>query len=292
MMKVKTQKITKAIIPAAGYGTRFLPATKSQPKEMLPIVDKPIIQYVIEDAVNSGITDIIIVTGSNKRSIEDHFDHSTELEKYLKDCGKDKELEQIKSIAEMANFVYIRQKGPYGNGTPVRNAREVIGDEPFVVLWGDEFIDAKPRWTRQLIDAYEQCGGPVITLIDTDDEGTKKYGIVDTTPVSGSVHKINRLVEKPGPEKAPSRLASVSGYLLTPDIFPILETLEFGKGGELWLPDAIDKLREQRTLYGCHIQNGKYYDCGNKLSYLKAQIDFGLKNPEMRDELKKYIKTI
>lgn len=287
-----SQKVTKAVIPAAGLGTRFLPATKAQPKEMLPIVDKPIIQYVIEDAVSSGITDIIIVTGSNKRAIEDHFDHSSELESYLAERGKTKELEEIKRIADMANFTYIRQKGPYGNGTPVRNAKNIIGDEPFVVLWGDDFIHANPPRTRQMLDVYEKYGGPILSLIDTDDAGTKKYGIADVASVEGNVYQINRLVEKPGPDNAPSRLASVSGYLLTPDIFPILDTLECGKGGELWLPDAIDQLRQQRTLYGCRIKDGKYYDCGNKLEYIKAQIDFGLKNPEMKDELQKYLTTL
>lgn len=284
------QKVRKAIIPAAGYGTRFLPATKSQPKEMLPIVDKPIIQYVIEDAVSSGITDIIIVTGSNKRAIEDHFDHSTELEKYLKDCGKDQQLKEIQQIAEMANFIYIRQKGPYGNGTPVRNAAELIGDEPFVVLWGDDFIDSDPPRTKQLIDVYKKFNGPVISLVETDDEGTNKYGIADATPIENNVYRVKQLIEKPGPEKAPSRLASVSGFLLTPDIFPILKDLKTGKGGELWLSDAMDKLREKRAFYGCLIKNGKYYDCGNKLEWIKANIDFALRREDFNGALLDYLK--
>jgi UTP--glucose-1-phosphate uridylyltransferase len=277
------QKVRKAIIPAAGYGTRFLPATKSQPKEMLPIVDKPIIQYVIEDAVASGITDIIIVTGSNKRSIEDHFDHSTELEKYLKEGGKLEQLEEIKRIAELANFIYIRQKGPYGNGTPVRNCKDIIGDEPFVVLWGDDFIYSNPPRTKQLIDVYEKYNGPVISLVETNDEGTSKYGIADGDQIEGNVYRIKQLIEKPGPEKAPSRLASVSGFLLTPDIFPILDELELGKGGELWLNDAMDQLREKRAFYGCQIADGKYYDCGNKLEWIKANIDFAMRRDDFAE---------
>jgi UTP--glucose-1-phosphate uridylyltransferase len=286
------QKVRKAIIPAAGYGTRFLPATKSQPKEMLPIVDKPIIQYVIEDAVASGITDIIIVTGSNKRAIEDHFDHSTELEKYLKENNKLERLDEIRKIAEMANFIYIRQKGPYGNGTPVKNAMEVIGDEPFVVLWGDDFIDARPPRTRQLIDVYEKFNGPVISLVETDDEGTNKYGIADATLLEDNVYRIKQLIEKPGPEKAPSRLASVSGFLLTPDIFPILNDLKTGKGGELWLSDAMDKLREKRAFYGCLIRDGKYYDCGNKLEWIKANVDFALRRADFNGVLTEYLEKI
>lgn len=286
------QKVRKAIIPAAGYGTRFLPATKSQPKEMLPIVDKPIIQYVIEDAVASGITDIIIVTGSNKRAIEDHFDHSTELEKYLLECGKKEQLEDIKKIAEMANFIYVRQKGPYGNGTPVRNVKHLIGDEPFVVLWGDDFIFSDPPRTQQLIDVYEKYNGPVISLVETNDQGTTKYGIADTTQIEDNVYRVKQLVEKPGPDKAPSRLASVSGFLLTPDIFPILDELDVGKGGELWLNDAMDQLRARRAFYGCAIKNGKYYDCGNKLEWIKANIDFAMRRPDFNDELKSYMAEI
>jgi len=286
------QKVRKAIIPAAGYGTRFLPATKSQPKEMLPIVDKPIIQYVIEDAVASGITDIIIVTGSNKRAIEDHFDHSTELEKYLKENNKLEQLDEIRKIAEMANFIYIRQKGPYGNGTPVKNAMEVVGDEPFVVLWGDDFIDSRPPRTRQLIDVYEKFNGPVISLVETDDEGTNKYGIADATLLEDNVYRIKQLIEKPGPKEAPSRLASVSGFLLTPDIFPILNDLKTGKGGELWLSDAMDKLREKRAFYGCLIRDGKYYDCGNKLEWVKANVDFALRRAGFNGVLTEYLEKI
>jgi UTP--glucose-1-phosphate uridylyltransferase len=286
------QKVRKAIIPAAGYGTRFLPATKSQPKEMMPIVDKPIIQYVIEDAVAAGITDIIIVTGANKRSIEDHFDHSNELEKYLKECGKNEQLDNIKKIAEMANFIYIRQKGPYGNGTPIKNCRDLIGDEPFVVLWGDDFIYSEPTRTRQLIDVYEKFNGPVISLVETDDEGTNKYGIADTEQIEDNVYRIKQLIEKPGPEKAPSRLASVSGFLLTPDIFPILDELEVGKGGELWLSDAMDLLREKRAFYGCQIKNGKYYDCGNKLEWIKANIDFAMRRDDFQKPLTDYMAEV
>lgn len=285
-------KIRKAIIPAAGYGTRFLPMTKASPKEMLPIIDKPIIQYIVEEAVASGIEDIILVTGYNKRAIEDHFDHCLELENYLEKTGKDEQLEEVRKIARMANFIYIRQKGPYGTGTPILNAAPIIGDEPFVVLWGDDFIHSDPPRTQQLIEVYHKFKGPVISLVKTDDKGTNKYGIADAALIKDNVYRINKLIEKPGPEKAPSRLASVSGFLLTPDIFPILENLQPGKGGEFWLNDAMDQLGEKRDFYGCLIKNGQYYDTGNKLEYLKANVEFGLTRKDINGEFKSFLKGL
>lgn len=286
-------KVRKAVIPAAGFGTRFLPQTKSSPKEMLPIVDKPIIQHVVEEAVSAGIEDVIIVTGSNKRAIEDHFDISHELEYWLREQGKEDSLKEIRRIAEMANFIYVRQKGPYGNATPVLDTKHLIGDEPFLVLWGDDFIEATPTRSAQLIATYEKYGSSVLSGIRTDrKEDTLKYGFAGGPEVESGVIKIDSYIEKPGPEAAPSNLAIVSGYLLTPDIFPIIEKLTPGKSGELWLVDAINELMKEKEVYGVEIKNGKYYDTGNKLEYLKANIDFALKRPEFNGELISYLKEV
>src|SRR3990167_9374545 len=252
-------KVRKAVIPAAGFGTRFLPQTKSSPKEMLPIVDKPIIQYVVEEAVSAGIEDIIIVTGSNKRAIEDHFDISHELEDWLKEQGKEEQLKEIRRIAEMANFIYVRQKGPYGNATPVLDTKHLIGEEPFLVLWGDDFIEATPTRSEQLISAYEKYGSSVLSAIKiSKPEDTNKYGIASGKEVEEGIIKIDNYVEKPGPEQARSDLAIVSGYLLTPDIFPVLDKLEPGKSGELWLVDAINQLMKVKEVLAVEIKNGKY----------------------------------
>ncbi len=286
------QKIRKAVLPAAGFGTRFLPATKAMPKEMLPIVDKPIIQYVVEECVQSGIEDIIIVTGWHKRSIEDHFDYPYELEKRLLEAGKEQQAEEVRKIAEMANFVYIRQKGTYGNGTPVLNARHVVGDEPFAVLWADEFIYADPPRLKQMVDVWERFGAPNISAVRVPPEAVSRYGIVDVSPVEPGVHQINRMVEKPKPEDAPSNLAAHGAYILTPDIFPLLERAVPGKGGEIWLPEAIDALAKTRPVYAVEIENGKYYDCGNKLEYLKTVVEFGLKHGELHDEFAAYLKNL
>lgn len=284
------QKIRKAVIPAAGFGTRFLPATKAMPKEMLPVVDKPIIQYVVEEAVASGIEDIIIVTGWHKRSIEDHFDYPFELEKRLLEAGKEEQADEVRRIADMANFIYVRQKGPYGNGTPVLCAKPVIGNEAFAMLWGDEFIYATPPRLKQMIDVWEKYGNPCVSAVRVDH--VEKYGIGDTTPVEGNVHKINRIVEKPTKEEAPSNLATHGAYILPPEIFEILENTPLGKGNELWLPDAISTLAQQRDVYAVEIQNGKYFDTGNKLEYLKAVIEFGLQHEELREELSEYLKNL
>ncbi|MEK7211071.1 MAG: UTP--glucose-1-phosphate uridylyltransferase [Patescibacteria group bacterium] len=288
-----TKKVRKAVIPAAGFGTRFLPATKAMPKEMLPIVDKPIIQYVVEEAVASGIEDIIIVTGWHKRAVEDHFDYPFELEQRLREAGKEKELQEVRRIAEMANFIYIRQKGMYGNGTPVRLAREIIGDEPFVVLFGDDFIYADPPRTKQLIDVYNYYGGSALACIEAPrPEDKDHYGFIGGDTVAPGIIQIDQLVEKPGRDAAPSDIASVSGYLLTPSIFPILENLKPGKSGEIWLTDAINILMKQEAVYGCVIKNGKYYDTGNKLEYIKANIDFALQREDLREGLLEYLREI
>jgi UTP--glucose-1-phosphate uridylyltransferase len=283
--------IRKAIIPVAGYGTRFLPATKAQPKEMLPIVDKPIIQYIVEEVVASGITEIILVTGASKRAVEDHFDYNYELQNWLKKQGKEDIRQEIKKIADMANFIYVRQKGPYGNATPVLNCKHLIGNEPFAVLWGDDlFLSRKPR-LKQLIEVYEKYTDPVLTAVKVTKEETKKYGMLEAQKVEKNVYQVKKIVEKPGPEKTPSFLATVGGYILTPDIFEEIENLKPGAGGEFWLAEAIANLLKKRPVYACEIE-GTYYDCGSKIGWLKANLDFALKRPELRKELKEYLKTL
>lgn len=286
-------KVKKAVIPAAGFGTRFLPQTKAMPKEMLPVVDKPIIQYVVEEAVEAGIEDIIMITGWHKRAVEDHFDYPFELEVRLEEWGKEKELKEVRRIAGMANFIYVRQKGPYGNATPVMCAEKIIGNEPFLVLWGDEFVQAKPSRVRQLIRVYEYYQGSVMGCIRTSKaEDTYRYGYIDGDQVEKNVYQVDRVIEKPGPEKTPSDLAAVANYLLTPTIFPILKKLKPGKGGELWLPEAIGQLLKVEPVYARVIENGQYYDTGNKLEYLKTVVEFGLKHKETGKEFKKYLKSL
>jgi len=285
-------KIRKAVIPAAGYGTRFLPMTKAMPKEMLPIIDKPVIQYVVEEAVASGIEDIIIVTGYNKRAIEDHFDHCLELENYLEKSGKLDQLEEVRKIARMANFIYIRQKGAYGNGTPILNAEPIIGNEPFAVLWGDEFIYAQPPRLQQMIEVYNKYKDPVISAVRVKKEYLNKYGIAKVKPVEDKIFEIEEIVEKPEPEQAPSDLATHGAYILTPDIFQALKDLKPGKGGEIWLVDAINSIKKNHKIYAREIENGKYYDTGSKLEYLKANVDFGLQREDINGEFKKYLKEL
>ncbi len=286
------KKVRKAVIPAAGWGTRFLPATKAQPKEMLPIVDKPIIEYVVEEAVASGIEDIIIVTGWHKRSVEDHFDYPFELEKRLAEAGKEREIQAVRRIAEMANFFYVRQKGTYGNGTPVLNAEPLIGDEPFAVLWGDEFITADPPRLRQLIDLHQETGGSVISGVRVQPEETSRYGIARVTPVRERVFTIEEIVEKPEPGKAPSTLATHGAYVLTPAIFPLLKQVRPGRGGEIWLVDAINALAKKEKVHALELADAVYYDCGSKLGWLRANIAFGLKHPETAGGLRTYLKSL
>jgi UTP--glucose-1-phosphate uridylyltransferase len=288
----RMSNVKKLIIPVAGYGTRFLPATKAQPKEMLPIVDKPIVQYVVEDAVKSGVETIIFVTGSGKRAVEDHFAYNLELQSFLKTAGKEEQLEEMKRIADMANFIYIRQKGPYGNGTPVLCAKHLIGDEPFAVMWGDEFFytEKKPQ-LRQLIDVFDKYSDPVLTAYEVSRKDTSKYGIIDGEEREKNVFQVNNLVEKPGPKEAPSTLASLGGYILTPDIFEALENTKLGKGGELWLVDAIHKLLKKRPIYAKQI-DGIYYDTGSKLGYLKANVEMALKRKDIGKDFKKYLKGL
>src|SRR3989338_7015151 len=286
------KKITKALIPAAGFGTRFLPQTKAMPKEMLPIVDKPVIQYVVEEIVGSGIDNIIIVTGATKRAIEDHFDAPNEdLVQNLKNGNKTQALEQI---SNMANFIYIRQKGLYGNGTPVLAGEAVIEDEPFAVVWGDEFILSEPPRLKQMIEVYEKYGGMVISGVKIEKkEDLSRYGIADLEPVEGNVFKIKKIVEKPNPDEAPSNIAVHGAYILPPEIFEALRKAGVGKGEELWLVDGINLLQKEGVpLYAVVIENGKYYDTGNKLEYMKTALELALAHPEVGEELKKYLKAL
>ncbi|MFZ3073743.1 MAG: UTP--glucose-1-phosphate uridylyltransferase [Minisyncoccales bacterium] len=288
-------KITKVVIPAAGWGTRFLPATKAMPKEMLPIIDKPVIQYVVEEAVASGIKDVILITGWQKRAIEDHFDRSSDLERFLETQGKTKALQTIKDIAGLANFLYIRQKSDYyGNAMPVLAAKPVISGEYFAVMWGDEFITANPPRLRQIIDVHEKYGGGVISgvRIESKDDVTR-YGIADMEKVEDGIFRIKKIVEKPLPEEAPSNLATHGAYILPPQVFNIIENLQPSKGGEIWLVDAINKLiQEGYPMYACEIKNGKYYDTGNKTEYLKTVIEFALNHPDYSEDIRKYIKNL
>lgn len=287
------------MIPAAGFGTRFLPQTKAMPKEMLPIVDRPVIQYVVEELVEAGIKDIIIVTGYHKRTIEDHFDFpNLDLIENLKMGGDKKKLllEEVEKIADMANFIYVRQKGPYGNGTPLLNVKHLIGDEPFIYAWSDDFIVSKPSRFRQLIDVYEKYGGSVLGSIKaTKDEDYNRYGFTGGEMVEEGVMRVKEVIEKPGKENAPSDLANVSGFLFTPDIFKYLEAARdnLKDGEELYYNNALKlMLADEKAVYAAEIKNGKYYDTGNKLEYLKTVVEFALKHPEVGEKFREYLKTL
>ena len=289
------KKITKALIPAAGFGTRFLPQTKAMPKEMLPIVDKPVIQYVVEEVVASGLDTVVIVTGANKRAIEDHFDEPNEdLVQMLEESSKTEALEEIRKISQMANFIYVRQKGPYGNGTPVLAGEAVIENEPFAVVWGDEFILSDPPRLKQMMDVHEKYGGIVMSGVRIEKkQDLKRYGVMDLEPVEGNVYKVKRIVEKPEPQEAPSNLAAIGAYILPPEIFEALKKVQPGKGGEIWLVDGINVLQEQGVpLYAVEVQNGKYYDTGNKLEYMKTTVDLAIEHPEINGEFVKYLEEL
>ena len=286
-------EIKKVVIPAAGWGTRFLPQTKALPKEMLPVLDKPVIQYVVEEAVASGIRDVIIITGWQKRAIEDHFDRSFELEKFLESAGKIKELEQIRKIAQLANFIYIRQKSRYyGNAMPVLMAEPAISDRYFAVMWGDEFIKADPPRLAQMIEAFERYKGGVISMIQIKDKAqVSRYGIAKVSPLEKNIFKIKSIIEKPSPEQAPSNFAAHGAYILPREIFDIIRKLKPGRRKEVWLTDAINQLiKSGYPVYGCEIKNGRYYDTGNKMEYLKTVVEFALSSPDFSEEFKRYLK--
>lgn len=286
------KKVRKVVIPAAGFGTRFLPETKAMPKEMLPIVDKPIIQYVVEQAVEAGVEQIIIVTGWHKRAIEDHFDKHFELESRLEKDHKEEQLEEVRRISDLADFVYVRQKEALGNGHAVLCAKEVVGDEPFLVMWGDEFFDAKPCAPAQLVEAYEKYGKPVIAGVRIPKDKLGNYGIADVVPIEDNIYKIKKIVEKPDPAQAPSDLATHGSYLFNPDVFEILENLEPSKSGEIWIADAIAKIVEKQDVYAVELKNSKYYDCGNKLAYIKTVVDHALNRQDIGEDFKNYLKSL
>jgi UTP--glucose-1-phosphate uridylyltransferase len=284
---------TKAIICAAGLGTRFLPQTKAMPKEMLPIIDRPVIQLIVEEAVAAGVTDIIIVTGSTKRAIEDHFDRSDELESELREKGKHDKADQIKAIAELANFVYVRQKGtPKGNARPILNAQHLIDDdEPFFVFFADDFFRSEVPRAVQLKQTYEQTGKSVITLIEVAREDADKYGMVEIgDKLNDRAFRLAKLVEKPGAENTPSLFASVGGYLLTPDILPIIAREEVDKNGEITLADSINQLAQDDEVYGQFIE-GIWHDTGDQLKYLKAVVDIALESDKYGEAFAEYLKN-
>lgn len=284
-------KIKKAIIPAAGLGTRFLPATKAQPKEMLPIVDKPTIQYIVEEAVASGIEDIIIVTGRTKKSIEDHFDKSVELEMELEKHGKDELLEIARSVSEIANIYYIRQKEPKGLGHAVLTAKTFIGDEPFAVLLGDDVITSEVPCLKQMMDMYETYESTILGVQTVAEDQVNKYGIVQGAQVSDRMYTVENMVEKPKIGEAPSNVAVLGRYIITPAIFPLLEKQEAGAGGEIQLTDALCKLAGQEKMYAYDFI-GRRYDVGSKIGFLQATVDFALDRADLRDEFMTYLKEV
>jgi UTP--glucose-1-phosphate uridylyltransferase len=285
------KKVRKAIIPAAGLGTRFLPATKAMPKEMLPIVDKPTIQYIVEEAVNSGIEDIIIVTGKGKRAIEDHFDHAFELEQNLFRKGKTDLLEKVQYSSNMVDIHYIRQKEPKGLGHAIWCARKFIGDEPFAVLLGDDIVQAEKPCLKQLIEQYEETRASVIGVQTVPDTETHRYGIVDPISSVDRRYSVKQFVEKPEQGTAPSNLAIMGRYILTPEIFMFLEQQEIGAGGEIQLTDAIQKLNEIQRVFAYDFE-GTRYDVGEKIGFVKTTVEFALQNSELRAELLEYLEGV
>ena len=285
-------RIRKAVIPAAGLGVRFLPATKAQPKEMLPIIDKPTIQYIIEEAVNSGIEQFLIVTGRNKKSIEDHFDKSPSLERHLLEKGKHELLELVEHISSLADIYYVRQKEPRGLGHAVYCARQFVGDEPFAVMLGDDIVNSQVLpCLKQMMDLYDELGGGVIAVQEVMEADVNKYGILDAEPVKDRVFRIKDLVEKPAPEVAPSRLAIMGRYIIPPGIFAILEKTAPGAGGEIQLTDALKVMAAREPMYGYAFQ-GRRYDVGDKLGYLQAMVEFALEREDLAADFRAYLKKL
>lgn len=293
----QTKAVRKAVIAAAGFGTRFLPQTKAMPKEMLPLVDKPIIQHIVEELAEAGIEDIVIVTGYHKRSIEDHFDNmSAELRNNLKKSGKLEILEQTKNISSLANFIYIRQKGLLGNGTPLLNSEHIIGDEPFIYTFADDFIEASPSRFRQMIDKYHETGSSVICCMEaTKDADYDRYGFVAGEEIEEGLIRVSSITEKPGKQNAPSNLASVSAYLFNPEYFKYLNSSlgDIPEGSEFMIQPAMcDMIADGNEILGLKIKNGRYYDTGDKLEYLKTVVDFGLKDPVIKDGLLEHLRRV
>lgn len=285
------KKIKKAIIPAAGLGTRFLPATKAMPKEMLPILDKPTIQYIVEEAARAGIEDIIIVTGRHKRAIEDHFDSQKELEMVLKEKGKSELLEKVQYSTELANIFYVRQKEQKGLGHAISSARQFIGNEPFAVLLGDDIVESEVPAVKQLIDVYEETGHSVIGVQEVPEADTHRYGIIDPLTKNGRQYEVKKFVEKPAQATAPSNLAIMGRYVLTPEIFDYLKTQKEGAGNEIQLTDAIERMNNDNQVYAYDFE-GERYDVGEKLGFVKTTIEYALKDDSMREELTRFIKAL
>ncbi|HHR7947243.1 TPA: UTP--glucose-1-phosphate uridylyltransferase GalU [Staphylococcus aureus] len=285
------KKIKKAIIPAAGLGTRFLPATKAMPKEMLPILDKPTIQYIVEEAARAGIEDIIIVTGRHKRAIEDHFDSQKELEMVLKEKGKSELLEKVQYSTELANIFYVRQKEQKGLGHAISSARQFIGNEPFAVLLGDDIVESEVPAVKQLIDVYEGTGHSVIGVQEVPEADTHRYGIIDPLTKNGRQYEVKKFVEKPAQGTAPSNLAIMGRYVLTPEIFDYLKTQKEGAGNEIQLTDAIERMNNDNQVYAYDFE-GERYDVGEKLGFVKTTIEYALKDDSMREELTRFIKEL
>jgi UTP--glucose-1-phosphate uridylyltransferase len=283
--------IRKAVFPVAGLGTRFLPATKAQPKEMLPLVDKPIIQYGVEEALASGVDNIILVTGRGKNAIEDHFDVSVELETFLEARGKTELLNEIRKISNLINFSYVRQGEPLGLGHAVLVTRNLVGDEPFAVILGDDVIDAKPPALRQMIDVYDEMQGPVLAVERVPKADVSSYGIIDAEEIRPGVYRIRDLVEKPPREEAPSDLAIIGRYVLTPDIFAALAATVSDRTGEIQLTNGLRRLLKDRPIYGCCIE-GVRHDTGNKLGFLRAVVYFALRRPDLAQQFTDYLRTI
>jgi len=285
--------VRKAVFPAAGLGTRFLPATKAQPKEMLPLVDKPIIQYGIEEALDSGVNNIVLVTGRGKNAIEDHFDVSVELETFLEARGKKELLAEIRKISNLINVSYVRQGEPLGLGHAVLVTRELIGPEPFAVILGDDVIDARPPALRQMIDVYHEVDGPVLAIEEVPAESVSSYGVIAAEEVRAGVYRILDMVEKPPRDEAPSNLAIIGRYILTPDIFPALEETarERDRTGEIQLTNAMRKLLRKRPIYGCRI-DGVRHDTGNKLGFLKAVVYFALQRDDLSEPFREYLRSL
>ena len=296
-IRLMPRKVRKAVFPAAGLGTRFLPATKAQPKEMLPLVDKPLIQYVVEEAVNSGIDNIIIVTGRGKNAIEDHFDVAFELEKILEVRGQQELLEVVREVSDLVRICYVRQKEALGLGHAILMARELVGDEPFAVLLGDDIIDSPTPCLRQMLDAYETHPGSIVAIQEVPRQEISSYGVISGSPLSHNgemdrVYKVDDMVEKPSVEAAPSNLAVIGRYILEPEIFDVLASTAPGKGGEIQLTDGLrGLLTQQKPVYGFRFE-GKRYDAGSKLGFLKATVEFALKRPDLGEEFRQYLKTL
>jgi UTP--glucose-1-phosphate uridylyltransferase len=287
----QSRVIRKAVFPAAGLGTRFLPATKAQPKEMLPLVDKPIIQYGVEEAVASGVDNIILVTGRGKNAIEDHFDVSVELETFLESRGKKEQLAEIRQISNLINFSYVRQGEPLGLGHAVLVTKNLVGDEPFAVILGDDVIDAQPPALKQMIAVFEEFRGPVLCVERVPKQDVSSYGIIDAEEIRPGVYKIRDMVEKPSREEAPSDLAIIGRYILTPDIFPALEATVSDRTGEIQLTNGLRRLLKDRPIYGCRV-DGVRHDTGNKLGFLKAVVYFALRRPDLAQQFSEYLRGI